>query len=107
VTDERLQFVARVERPFDRLMRAERVRSTGRKTSGLPVTQSHSWHGRIWALTHLQPESARHVKTYSGLVFNRNQSTRSGPSAVALRSASQRNTVLFSLATHAFVPGLP
>ena len=43
----------------------------------------------------------------NGRVFNREHSTRSGPSAVGLKSASQRNTVLSALARHAFVPGLP
>src|SRR5258708_29014177 len=38
--------------------------------------------------------------------FNPDQATRFGASAAALRSASLRNTVLFSLAIHAIVPEL-
>ena len=51
--------------------------------------------------------SYRHVKTYRGRLFNRVQPTWSADSAVALRSASPRNTVLFSLAIRAVVLVLP
>jgi hypothetical protein len=51
--------------------------------------------------------SLRHVKTYSGRVFNRDEPTRFAASAAALKSASLRNTVLFSLAIRAVVRGLP
>ncbi len=39
--------------------------------------------------------------------FNRDQSTRSGPAVAAVRSASPRSTVLFSLLIRAAAPELP
>jgi hypothetical protein len=50
--------------------------------------------------------SSRHLKAYRP-TFNRVQPTWSLDSAAALRSASPRNTVLFSPAMRAVVPGLP
>src|ERR1035438_3681271 len=51
--------------------------------------------------------SYRHVKTYRGRLFSRVQPTWSADLVAALRSASPRNTALFSLAIHAVVPVLP
>ena len=50
--------------------------------------------------------SWRYVKTYRGRVFNGGQPTRSADSVVALRSASPRNTVLFSLSIRGVVAEL-
>jgi hypothetical protein len=50
--------------------------------------------------------SSRYLKAYR-LRFNRVQPTWSLDSAAALRSASPRNTVLFSPAVRAVVPVLP
>ena len=74
--------------------------TTGGLSSNRVVSVYQDRRGNIWAGT------SRGV-SLSRPVFNRDQPTRSADSAAALRSASPRNTVLFSPAMRAVVPVLP